>query len=491
MFFSEQLLIRDGPLAHVWLAANLEKKLTKHQLLQTSIEDSTKAIAQSSTHNSHQAEPIALRLTGQLLFGIVRIYSRKAKYLLDDVSDALLRIKTAFRSNQSVVLPVEATTVQSVSNLTLPDTVTSMDLLYQEPLRFDEIDNEKTGKHLSLGGNSEFFSTAANVPLDADVSIEYPRAHHNDDYSSELMNEDVNLELDFDLGDEELNAGVMRADQSIEVGRNAGVNASFDNDMPDLEDSHFNLPELTFEEDFEQPVTPPEEPLPVQRVKRGPITYLKNDVVRTKKRKLIVDSIIEIPSEQIRVAQLELPGPVECGIVPSTQEKLDSVVRSSTSGSTQLKELRRIWDESSTTKRPRIDEDLREDLHQAEEFDMPDFSIPDLDFDIPEDHHDEQPEDVQSDLAEENDVISADTEFQTATHIRNLTENSAKTTFLSVLERDSESGEPLSSKPKAQAARAFFEVLVLATNDSIEVEQTESFGEIGISARARLLSSFV
>ena len=40
-----------------------------------------------------EVELMALRLSGQLLLGVVRIYSRKAKYLLDDCNDALLRIK--------------------------------------------------------------------------------------------------------------------------------------------------------------------------------------------------------------------------------------------------------------------------------------------------------------------------------------------------------------------------------------------------------------
>jgi hypothetical protein len=40
-----------------------------------------------------EVEVMALRLSGQLLLGVVRIYSRKAKYLLDDCNDALLRIK--------------------------------------------------------------------------------------------------------------------------------------------------------------------------------------------------------------------------------------------------------------------------------------------------------------------------------------------------------------------------------------------------------------
>lgn len=36
---------------------------------------------------------MALRLSGQLLLGVVRIYSRKAKYLLEDCNEALLKIK--------------------------------------------------------------------------------------------------------------------------------------------------------------------------------------------------------------------------------------------------------------------------------------------------------------------------------------------------------------------------------------------------------------
>lgn len=44
-----------------------------------------------------EVEVMALRLSGQLLLGVVRIYSRKAKYLLDDCNEALLKIKIAFR----------------------------------------------------------------------------------------------------------------------------------------------------------------------------------------------------------------------------------------------------------------------------------------------------------------------------------------------------------------------------------------------------------
>ena len=42
---------------------------------------------------TQEIEVMALRLSGQLLLGVVRIYSRKAKYLLDDCNEALLKIK--------------------------------------------------------------------------------------------------------------------------------------------------------------------------------------------------------------------------------------------------------------------------------------------------------------------------------------------------------------------------------------------------------------
>lgn len=41
--------------------------------------------------------PLALRVSGHLLLGIARIFSRKVKYLYIDCSEALTKIKMAFR----------------------------------------------------------------------------------------------------------------------------------------------------------------------------------------------------------------------------------------------------------------------------------------------------------------------------------------------------------------------------------------------------------
>lgn len=42
---------------------------------------------------NQEEEPIALRVSGQLLLGVVRIYSRKTRYLLEDCNEALVKIK--------------------------------------------------------------------------------------------------------------------------------------------------------------------------------------------------------------------------------------------------------------------------------------------------------------------------------------------------------------------------------------------------------------
>lgn len=97
MFYSETLLSKTGPLARVWLSANLERKLSKTHILQSNIESSVNAIVDQGT------APMALRLSGQLLLGVVRIYSRKARYLLDDCNEALLKIKMVSTLAPSVV----------------------------------------------------------------------------------------------------------------------------------------------------------------------------------------------------------------------------------------------------------------------------------------------------------------------------------------------------------------------------------------------------
>lgn len=83
MFFSENFLARGEPLANIWLAAHYDKKLTKAQIQSTDIPNTVQDII------SGQGVPMALRLTGQLLLGTTKIYSRKTYFLWDDCTEAL------------------------------------------------------------------------------------------------------------------------------------------------------------------------------------------------------------------------------------------------------------------------------------------------------------------------------------------------------------------------------------------------------------------
>ena len=87
MFYSETLLQKSGPLARVWLSANIERKLSKNHVLQSNVSDSVEAII-----TPNQA-PLALRLSSQLLLGVTRIYQRQARYLLEDCNEAIMKIK--------------------------------------------------------------------------------------------------------------------------------------------------------------------------------------------------------------------------------------------------------------------------------------------------------------------------------------------------------------------------------------------------------------
>eukprot|EP00249_Psilotum_nudum_P015061 c25146_g1_i1 orf=384-2912(+) len=113
MFYSHFILAKKGPLGTIWIAAHLERKLRKNQIAETDISASVDSIMFPEV-------PIALRLSGHLLLGLVRIYSRKVNYLFHDCSEALNNIKLAFHRS-AVDLPPEAATA-AFHSVTLPET---------------------------------------------------------------------------------------------------------------------------------------------------------------------------------------------------------------------------------------------------------------------------------------------------------------------------------------------------------------------------------
>lgn len=123
MFYAHIILAKKGPLARVWLAAHWDKKITKAHVFETNIEKSVEGIMQPKVK-------LALRTSGHLLLGVVRIYSRKAKYLLADCNEAFVKIKMAFRPGM-VDLP-EGHREANVNAITLPEVFHDFDTALPE-----------------------------------------------------------------------------------------------------------------------------------------------------------------------------------------------------------------------------------------------------------------------------------------------------------------------------------------------------------------------
>ncbi|KAL8781101.1 MAG: hypothetical protein Q9213_006159 [Squamulea squamosa] len=204
MFYSETLLSKTGPLARVWLSANLERKLSKTHILQSNIETSVHAIVDQG-----QA-PMALRLSGQLLLGVVRIYSRKARYLLDDCNEALLKIKMAFRPG-NVDLPANLE-IPNPASLTVMDKLTDPVLPELDPrlLDFRPMDLDSGGKEDDpLNWTSQFLSDSMTIEI----------GRHQPEQRIEDEDDDMDIDLELDVDDE----------PSIELGRNAPPPQSLEN----------------------------------------------------------------------------------------------------------------------------------------------------------------------------------------------------------------------------------------------------------------------
>ena len=90
MFYSQIILAKKGPLGHLWMAAHFQdRKLSRAQIFATDIGASVESIV-------HPAVPLALRVSGHLLLGVVRIYSKKVQYLWQDCHQAMVQIQMAF-----------------------------------------------------------------------------------------------------------------------------------------------------------------------------------------------------------------------------------------------------------------------------------------------------------------------------------------------------------------------------------------------------------
>ncbi|XP_042061307.1 sister chromatid cohesion 1 protein 2-like isoform X2 [Salvia splendens] len=94
MFYTQLLLSKKGALGIIWMAAHCHKRLKKDQVHHTHIPSSVDKILDDGV------PLVTHRILAFLLLGVVRIYSKKVEYLLNDCHEILNRLCT-FKTGKS------------------------------------------------------------------------------------------------------------------------------------------------------------------------------------------------------------------------------------------------------------------------------------------------------------------------------------------------------------------------------------------------------
>jgi cohesin complex subunit SCC1 len=640
MSSTNQLLYGDGPLASAWLAASLEKKLSKQQYLKTSIVQSTRAIEYSSEFNNNNnttlvsgesdsqlqfptqseiksenninnvkegQEPITLRISGQLLYGVIKIYSRKTRYLYDDVSLALIQLKSAFAISKSITLPIEDTVVSSLDQITLKDKITEANVLY-DTQAFDitkifggsnavsstntqvwtNSDSVVDSNDYALGdisvGRNNFHDSevtdnattmsipdfgdrflddnaheahdAANISIDALARRAVPPLDDLDEV------EDFELPLDLDLkknpGNESNEvAGIsdyqlaavdnMDLEFTIDEVHDNGFDAmgTANNTFNELEPNTDNEKEEEEEEEEEEDDHDDEEELEViqkRKVKRKSVQkqqqYINTHVVRTHRKRLIVDETNVIPTDVLKKNQREYPlrlhGEQNKETVIQSNESYDLIINSlkprflnAIGSSWKSIKRRRLIDSSDTFEEidsPMIEtaaiegeipafstmNEFTDSINHTDEslpnVDADDLPPADYELNFEDDRHTAplpelaQPEESLEDMIEENNEVEDfdnhyeemrtknKTTIEVAQELRNVfaDEKTTIVSFDAIVDTCK-----LSENKKSSATRTFFELLVLGTENTISLKQDRLFGDIIIQSKDELSNKFL
>jgi len=281
MFYSQVILARKGPLGKIWLAAHFDKKLTKTQIFSTDITDSVETVLNPTT-------PLALRVSGHLMLGIVRIYSRKVKYLMSDATEAMWKIKLAFRPgnvdiDQNVGMTLNIDDNKFFGNTSLENEFPLVDgtgflqnqitgncdlrsQLSQQSQQNSDISNRySTGSYLNSFDDrihenydsiTELLTTQSPLLGPADVRLSQRGDRHSSSRNSRVS--DIELIRD-ERSFSGARSGLLRSSlSSLHAGRQSGLSMtmSFEDDIPVFDDrnmydsSSFNVEHDVYDTGF-------------------------------------------------------------------------------------------------------------------------------------------------------------------------------------------------------------------------------------------------
>uniref|UniRef100_A0A9L0RSR8 RAD21 cohesin complex component n=1 Tax=Equus caballus TaxID=9796 RepID=A0A9L0RSR8_HORSE len=299
MFYAHFVLSKRGPLAKIWLAAHWDKKLTKAHVFECNLESSVESIISPKVK-------MALRTSGHLLLGVVRIYHRKAKYLLADCNEAFIKIKMAFRPGV-VDLP-EENREAAYNAITLPEEfhdfdqplpdLDDIDVAQQFSLnqsRVEEITMREEVGNISILQENDF----GDFGMDDREIMREGSAFEDDDML--VSTSASNLLLEPEQSTSNLNEKINHLeyedqykDDNFGEGNDGGILVGGP-DSPDSVDPVEPMPTMT----DQTTLVPNEE----EAFALEPIDITVKETKAKRKRKLIVDSVKELDSKTIR-AQL-------------------------------------------------------------------------------------------------------------------------------------------------------------------------------------------
>lgn len=161
------VLAKKGPLGKIWLAAHMEKKVPKVQIMSTNIPESVDNIENPDC-------PMALRVSGHLLLGVVRIFSRKVSYLMSDCSEAIVKIKDAF-SGPGVVHLAPGASTRRYDEITNPEGFDEMDLdtaLPSQAFARNDDDDLLAGMSLPEGAFGDVTLGEPQLEMEGDIVLD-------------------------------------------------------------------------------------------------------------------------------------------------------------------------------------------------------------------------------------------------------------------------------------------------------------------------------
>ncbi|OUT20908.1 hypothetical protein CAS74_003904 [Pichia kudriavzevii] len=510
------LLYGDSPLACAWLASSLEKKLSKQQYLKTSVTSSAKAIEESTTISTFSVQSqtpedkenhVTLRVSGQLLYGVVKIYSRKTRYLYDDVSMALLQLRSAFAVSKSLTVPLEDTIV-SLESITMKDRITEANIIDTD-FNLDEVfggssknsqmrtwtqedsqsDDYALGD-ISIGRGVD--EDVGNVSIDALARRAEPELDDLDHVP------EFELPLDFDKGigpDIETVAGI--ANYNIEAADNMDLEFTIDETHMENEELQNKQTEMRSNNIFGNEGEEEEEERAIL-MKRPRRTYQRKSydnlsVIRTNRKRLVIDETNEIATNVLKKSQRDFPPKPESKLQFNIQIVMENLnpeflKRVGTSWmSVKRRKLREKTDSSyneTFADTPLYDENENEisgyevpeftineptEIEQEEEHaskgHVSDFETFSPGVSVPEE--DEQEEEEPEEGEEEEPVELNERSDERTIQVASALRAKFADTQVSFVSFDNIPVE-LSKNTKSNATRTFFELLVLGTSDCLE-----------------------